>query len=507
MKITLVSLILSASAFFVSSYPIGSDPWAHLEYIKNYLQFNSLTVSGVTQKVGDYYLNYPISHILATTLSLITNLSARISFYMIGITLILSTIFTYLFVKEMCNNSNIALFSLLLINFADCHIHWTDQIIAMSYGLAIYSIIIYLIVKDCSINYSTNISAYNRPTYISLLVLFIAILIWTHTISAFITLITVTCLFIASLINQKILHVKSNENFISFSLVILIIVILLYHWTDPNYSFFDKILIRLINSLSSEASFLDMTSHSNVMGRYEMLLLPFGFLIYTFFGIIGSLFALSKFHYFTTQIKLLFTVLILYIIRYTFPIFGLRNVVPDRWPAFIYVIFVLFITIGFFKIVFSVKHQRHQMVSIFIILFVSSFFMVTNGETNLDSPIYGKEVIERLVWTDSEMSLFIHINELYDNVIVADKNTGSRPFETYLYRNTSKVMSYPLNNQGEINWNRIQNKLIIWRNTSLNRPVSCSLGDMILGHDFEINLNSNFNCIYNTGEAKAFVKS
>lgn len=506
-KIILASVILSASAFFVSSYPIGSDPWAHLEYLKNYLQFNSLTVNGATPQVGKYYLNYPISHLFSTTVSLITNLSERLSFYMIGITLILSTIFTYLFVKEMGNNSNIALFSLLLISFADCHIHWTDQVIAMSFGLAIYSIIIYLIIKCFSIDYSTNISTNNGSTYLSLLLLFIFLLIWTHTISAFITLITIICLYIMFLINRKILNQKSQESSVIFALLICMIVTLLYHWTDPNYAFFDKILIRLINSLSSEASFLDMTSHSNVVESYEMLLLPFGFLIYTFFGIIGSLFTLSKFHYFTTQTKLLFTVVILYLIRYTFPIFGLRNVIPDRWPAFIYVIFVLFITIGFFKIVFSVKHQRYQMASVFIILFVSSFFMVTNGETNIDSPIYGEEGIERLIWTDSEMSLFIHINELYDNVIVADGQTVSRPFETYIHRNKHKLLIYPLNNQGEINWDIIQNNVIIWRNTSLNRPLVCSLGNSLLGHDFEIKLDSDFSCIYNTGEAKAFVKS
>ncbi|MEN6553155.1 MAG: hypothetical protein ABFC34_09765, partial [Methanobacterium sp.] len=175
-KVTLVSLILSASAFFVSSYPIGSDPWAHLEYINNFLKYGSLAVSDSTQKVGGYYLNYPISHLFVVATSLITNLSTRVSFYMISTILILSTIFTYLFVKEISNNSNIALFSLFLLSFADCHIQWTDQVIAMSFGLAIYSIILYLLVKIHSINMPTR----HRPIYLSLLILFIFLIIWTH---------------------------------------------------------------------------------------------------------------------------------------------------------------------------------------------------------------------------------------------------------------------------------------------------------------------------------------
>lgn len=500
-KITLISLILSASAFFISSYPIGSDPWAHIEYINDYLQFNSLTVNGATDRVGEYYLTYPMSHLFATTLSLITNLSARVSFYMIGVTLILSTIFTYLFVKEISNDSNIALFSLLLLSFADCHIQWTFQVIAMSFGLAIYSIIIYLMIKS----YSINISARHRPIYISLLVFFVFFIIWTHTISAFITLVTIFCLFIISLVDQKMFFQKTHEKLGSLALCAVMTVTLISHWMNPNYSFFDAILIGISNSISAEVAFLDMGFHSNIIGRYETLLLTFGFLIYTFFGIIGSLFTLSNFNHSVNKIRLFFTVLILYIIRYIFPIFGLRNIIPERWPSFIYVIFVLFITIGFFKIVFSIKSQKRQIASIFIILFVTSFFMVTDNETNLDSPIYGENVIQRLVWTDSEMSLFTRVNELYDNVIFADKQTNIRPFETYLYRDPHKVKTYPINNQGEINWEVMNKNLIIWRKSSLSRPISCSLGDMLLGYDFEEKLYDNFSCIYNTGEAKAFV--
>jgi len=504
-KVTLVSLILSASAFFVSSYPIGSDPWVHLAYINDFLKFGSLAVSGSTQKVGEYYLNYPVSHLFVVATSLITNLSTRVSFYMISVVLILSTIFTYLFVKEISNNSNIALFSLLLLSFADCHIHWTNQVIAMSFGLAVYSIILYLIVKI----YSANMSTRNRPIYISLLILFIFLIIWTHTISAFIMAITFICLYMLSLVDQKIFSQKTYEKLGNFSLCAIIIVTLTYHWMDQSYSFFNRVIPALIYSLLSEASFLDINIYSNAIGYDKTLLLSFllkfGFLVYTFFGIIGSLFTLSEFNHVSKKIELLITTCILYVISYIFPIFGLRNIVPDRWPAFIYVIFVLFIAIGFFKVIVSIKSQKQRVAFIFIILFATSFFMITDGETNLDSPIYGENAIQRLVWTDSEMSLFTRVNELSNNVIFTDKQTESRPFETYLHRNPNKIKIYPINNQGEINWDLMNKNMIIWRKTSLNRSIEYSLGQILLGRDFEAKLYKNFDCVYNTGEAKAFV--
>jgi hypothetical protein len=500
-KVTLVSLILSASAFFVSSYPVGSDPWVHLEYIDNFLKFGNLAVSDSTQKVGEYYLSYPVSHLFVVATYLITNLSTRVSFYMISIILILSTIFTYLFTKEISNNSNIALFSLFLLSFADCHIRWTDQVIAMSFGLAIYSIILYLLIKIRS----TNMLTHHRPIYSSLLILFIFLIIWTHTISAFVTVITFICLYTMSSIDQKIFSQKTYEKSGILNLCAIVFVTLMYHWMDQNFSFLTKIIPKLTHSIVSEASFLDVNFHSNVIGHNEMLLLTFGFLIYTFFGIIGSLFTLSEFNHLSNKIQLFFVVVILYFIRYVFPIFGLRNIIPDRWPAFIYVIFVLFIAIGFFKMMTSIKSQKQRIATIFIILFATSFFMVTDGDTNLDSPIYGENVIQRLVWTDSEMSLFTRVNELYDNVIFTDQQTASRPFETYLKRDPHKVMVYP-NKRGEIKWSKMSNNLIIWRKTSLNRPLTCSLGDLLLGRNFEVKLDKKFNCIYDTGEAKAFVQ-
>ncbi|WP_162198690.1 hypothetical protein [Methanosarcina sp. 2.H.A.1B.4] len=300
-------------------------------------------------------------------------------------------------------------------------------------------------------------------------------------------------------------NLKVGEKLSSLTLCLVMVVTLIFHWMDQEYSFFDLIVIRLSNSLLAEVEFLDLSISSNIIERYGMLLLTFGFLIYTFFGIIGSFYTISKSHFSPAKISLLFTALILYTIRYIFPIFGLENIIPDRWPAFIYVIFVLFISIGFFITISFIKNPKKQISFIFIILFVASFFMITNNETNLDSPVYGEDVIQRLVWTDSEMALFTHVNESYNNVIVADGQTKGRPFGTYLYRDQHKLAVYPSNAKGEINWNLMNDKLIIWRKTSLTRPLTCSSVDIILGHDFETTLYNNFSCVYNTGEAKAFV--
>ena len=115
-KILFISLILRASAYFISPYPIGSDPWAHARYIENFLSFHHLMV---TPDMKDYYCYYPLAHLLACAANLIGNISIKESMFIIGAVLALSTIFVYLIVGKITNNTNLALLAFrMLANFS-----------------------------------------------------------------------------------------------------------------------------------------------------------------------------------------------------------------------------------------------------------------------------------------------------------------------------------------------------------------------------------------------------
>lgn len=141
-KIVLISLILRGSAYFISSYPIGSDPWEHADLIKDISYFGSLNDIPKTEATL-YYINYPLMHIFASVMGFIGNIDIKESMFLIGTVLTLSTIFVYLITKKITGNINLALFSMLLINFADFHIQWSIEVIAMSFGIAIYTILLY----------------------------------------------------------------------------------------------------------------------------------------------------------------------------------------------------------------------------------------------------------------------------------------------------------------------------------------------------------------------------
>ncbi|MCC4767346.1 hypothetical protein FXW07_12120 [Methanosarcina sp. DH1] len=450
-------------------------------------------------EVNNHYTRFPLSHLLSCIFILIGNVTVKQSWFICGIALLLSTLFIFLIVKKITNNERLALLSMLFINFTDCNLEWGIQIIAMSFGLAIYSIILYLLFEK---------STKNRQIYSCLLVLYAFVIIWSHTISAFISLVVILMFFITPFIYNNIYNEnKYSYSQIPFTLFALFIVLLVYHWMNSGYPFFDMSIEKLVVSLNSEAGFLDNISYSNIVDRPEALFDSIGFLIQLMFGIIGTLYFMSKKHINKYMTLLIFISLALYGVRYGFPILGMRDVIPDRWSAFACISFIPLVTVGFLLIANIFQSKNKQICFILIVLLTSSFFMTSNNVSNIDSPIFSKETAQKDIWTSSEMTLITNINNLYNGLIITDLQTGLRPYRTYLTR--KNVSYYDLNPGNKYKLNNVNDSaVLIWRSSNLNRPVLVNIHGkrtlMLLGVNFQNNLDSEFNCIYDTKGAKAY---
>jgi hypothetical protein len=494
-KILIISLIIRNTAYFISPYPVGSDPWGHGDFINDICRYGSLNVPLTV--TSEYYINYPIMHIYAAISYLIGNLSIKNSMSIVGLIVTISTIFVYLIAKNITKDNTISLLATLLINFADFHIRWSIEVIAMTFGIALYTMTIYIIInKDIK----------NKEIHKLFLVVFVLIVTWTHTISSFISLISLASLYIGSFL-YGLLYQRNTVNaldsfkksFIGYNIIILFGIVLMFHWMDPRYSFFEAVTRGLITALSHEAKFLGITA-LNMEGDLESILNIVGFLTYVSFGVIGSLYCLSKKHANQTNVSLIFTQVVLYFMFFSFPLFRLSNLMPDRWPSFIYVCFVIFVGLGLIQFI-NIIDKKARVLFLLIIIFTSSFFMTTNSSTNRDSPIYGEETAEKLIWTESEMTLFTTINELYDGVIVSDPQTINRPFGTYLKR--EKIREYPVN----LNWDLINDKMFIWREATLTSSVYDRSGHRIfLGKNFMGGLEVKLNRIYDSGDARAYLR-
>lgn len=498
-NILILSFMLRYTGYFISPYPVGSDPWMHTEYIKNFLNYQHIMVTPGIYEVNNFYTRFPMAHLLSCIFILIGNVTVKQSWFICGITLLFSTLFTFLIVKKITNSERLALLSMLFINFTDCNLEWGIQIIAMSFGLAIYSIILYLLFEK---------NDKNKQIFSCLLVLYAFVIIWSHTISAFISLIVIFLFLIMPLVYNKIY----SENYylhskVPFTLISLFIVLLTFHWMDSGYPFFDMSIERLMISLKSEAGFLDAISYSNIIERPEAIFDSIGFLIHLTFGIIGTLYFISKKHANKYMVSLIFISLSLYVVRYGFPILGMRTVIPDRWSAFASISFIPLVTVGFSLLLNMFGSKNKQICFTLIILLISSFFMISNHSSNIDSPIFSKETAQKDLWTSSEMTLITNINNSYNGPIITDLQTGLRPYRTYLTR--KNVSYYDLNPEKKYALNNVNcSAVLIWRSSNLKRPVVVNVhGErtlMLLGVDFQNNLDYDFNCIYDTKGAKAY---
>jgi|GEM_PF-1456365 len=504
-KILLLSLILRWSAYYISPYPIGSDPWAHQEYISYFVDFGQVMVP---PDFIEYYIHYPIAHLCGTCTVLVGSLSPHDAVFLLGVILTLSTVVTFLLVRMLTKNVQLALISMLILNFADVSILWSIQVIAMSFAIAIYAFIIFCILK---ISYELR----NKNRYFVLLIVFLSIIVWTHTISAFITLVSMFALVVGYILygiiyNRSTSSLQSRSVLMLLAPLIFLAIIIIYHWMDPSYPFFEGILRGLLRSLSQEARFLGTasTSVSNGLGRWEELLQPAGFSMYVFFGIIGTLYCLSKKELARKYLPLVVLVSVLFIVCYAFPIFGMQNIVPDRWPAFALVCFALFIGVGFLCVSSLLKKRTSILCIAVTFFFISSLLMITNTYTNHDSPLFGEEVYHKLVWTESEMEMYTHINSTYNGVISADEQTHQRPFKTYL-KNLQSV-SYRIQPNGTLDIKLLSGSLVIWRMDSLSRLVYVidnqqRLGRTLLGDQFREYLNNNYNCVSDAHSARGYL--
>lgn len=493
-KILLTSLILRGSAYYISPYPVGADPWAHAEYIKNFVYFGHLQVLPYPPGTGisDYYIQYPIMHIFGALTDLICHLSVKDSMFIVGVILTLSTIFVYL-IATTAVNTKFALFSLLILNFSDFHIQWSIEIIAMTFGIALYTFLLYIISK-------MNIT--NAIIYKIIFIFLSFLIVWTHTVTTFITLISIVVLAVASTVYPYFYNERKTEiEILSIYFIIILAIFIFLKWFDPSVPFFEGVSTGLQSSVSSGVEVLGRTSpayanEKNIKQIFDII----GILSYIIFGALGCLCYLSQ--KFSNKVNFSYICIIgtLFFFFFSFPLMGMRNIVPYRWPAFIYITLSMFVCIGYAHAARMIRNVPLRNVALLLIIFITSFFMITNFVSNTDSPIYNAETTNELFLRASEVCLLTDIRDYSEKKILTDSTTIRGPLTTYLRDWNCEGIS--ITNTEDIDWDDVNNVLIVWRRSTIIRPPLSA--EAPFGSRFKADLEREGNGIFSTGESKIY---
>lgn len=502
-KILALSLNMKYSIYLLFAGFSMPDSWEHAKMIEDLTEYGFTNVLWLKEQY------FPIMHIDTSIVQILFSIDVKLAMnFAVILPMVISSICIFIFFRELFN-LKVGLYSLLLVNFTDYTILWGSAPQTTSYGLMLFYFSSIVILKV--INNSRNIMFYKL-----LLFVFTIALIFEHPVSSFI-FITILCgLALAHFIYCHLwgAHYKNHL----FSIAVFSVMSLLFYWSIALYissPIFDTLVAMLKSAATEYMGFLNVPETTNEIISelppiLERLVDVLGFSLYIYLFVIAALYLLSPKYCNRIYFSLIFCTGLLLGITFIFPLFGLRNLIPDRWFAFEY--FFISGLAAFVLIKFSslIKHPILSKIFLCVSVIGIVFFMSTSTISNVDNPFWLKESTRSTSFTFQEYTAAQTISGK-TNSIISDYDFH-RVLDIYFGIQDSVYLS-----KEEV-FNR-ENSLIIWRAYTLERPIRVSrvskidlvydkarYTNEILGFEFLNTLNQNQK-VYDNQNAMGFYLS
>lgn len=436
------------------------DYWRHLADNANLTHYGFIEILSAKEPY------YPLMHIQVAISQIITNTPIKdATNFAIIIPLVFSSIFVFLVASKLLDLKT-GLLALLIINITDYHIMWGSAPQTTTYGICLFFVFIYAV-------FQTLAAKDNRKIWFMISTLFIISLILAHAVSSFIALITVMG-FMFGVIIYRVVFVKPEPVMPLFILTILNGIFLLQHWFVALYNpirgttFFDVITSTLIHYVTEYADFLNRPE--SVAG-YTVFLPPLiervadttGITFLIFLSVLGCLFWLSKGFRNRFNFSMIISTVLLMFITFGFPLFGLRNILPSRWFAFMYFFLSIMAACGIIMALSKKSFQENKKAIVFIIIVVLSFFMISNTISNLDSPLWLEESSVSTTYTKQEGVGAETIHRISNTIIIDNR------YQELLPKSNSKTNVIIFQDYDQILSSR--NSVFMWRNYMIDRPI------------------------------------
>lgn len=507
-EILLLSLTIRASAFWVFPTIPGVDSWEHMTIVKSYVTQGRIVqlfqYAGIEEHLN-YYFSMPMMHVNTAITQIMTGVDFKTAMFLgTSLPLLMSTVFVFL-VGQSLVNTKVGMLAMLLVSLSDYHILWSaGNIIAMSFGIALFTIILYLLtVHGSQFKVSGKI----------LTILLLAALIFTHTVSYFIMAVFLAMAAIGSNVHRFLYPHRSQlerEVVTTPTLAQLFVVAMLGHAmyvyvTSEGTSFFQFMVRSYYGSITATAEFI-VTKVSPVISEQGWLgpiLNISGYLLLLLFGVIGCLLWLSWKHHSNIKTSLISALIVMIGLSLSFPLFRIAEIEWARWTVFYYVIVSIPAAMSIVTITNCVKYQTLRNIVLSCLIFGFSFFMITNSVANMDSPVYAPHLNERLAYTEAEVAVR-EIAGVYDGQIITDGRYRAVLVEM-LNREPGSVSSDMLSEREPDG-----NYLIIWREVLNERPAQITARFnkyqlAFLGESYEQKLENSHNLVYSNKDIKIFL--
>jgi len=462
-KIMIVSFNLKYS-LFLGYYGVGSDYWRHLAGNNNLSQYGFIEVLSAKEPY------YPLMHIQVAITDIITHTPIKdATNFGIIIPLVISSVCIFLVARNIIN-AKVGLLAMLVVNITDFHTYWGAAPQTTTYGICLYYFLIFFIFRGATTNM-------NKKTWLALVLLFIPILILAHAVSSFIALISILGLIAGSCVYRTCYDIRAA--ILPPILVLLIYgVVLLQHWFVALYNqmreetFFEVITSTLITYITEHADFLN---RPEAVSGYVAMLPPLfermadttGLALLMFLSAIGCLFWLSKKYRSAFTFPMIVCTVVLLFITFGFPLFGIRNIMPSRWFAFMYFLLSIMAAFALLTMLSKTSKKGLGLMMCFVVLASLTFFMTTSTISNEDSCFWLQETTISTAYTTQEGIGAETLSNVAERVLVDSRyaeiiDNMPHNAERITFSLDRQITSTP-------------DTVFLWRQYMLDRPVSRSI--------------------------------
>jgi hypothetical protein len=250
-----------------------------------------------------------------------------------------------------------------------------------------------------------------------------------------------------------------------------------------NESFFKVTFGPFVDVLLNGGQYASDTlivGHVYVRPFIETVTLQTSYLILPFFAIGGIFFWLSRKD--GIKFAIACTAAALFFLVYVFPFLGIRNLLTDRWMPFLIIILGFLAAAYIIALMDLIHSNKIKLVTLFSIIVIFSFLMVTIPAINKDNPFVAKDKTIRNQYTNNEISAIERIKSLYGGTIIVDPEFitpmvlyGSN--YTLAGHNFYSVVTFASENE-LLAISESSGLLIVLRKSTLNEPVTLTAPEL-----------------------------
>ena len=412
-EIFLLSINIRSSVYFEFPGLYGADTWWHCEFAQRIAQFGYIPS-------GEAYSWLPIMHLEIAITKILSGLNDKSSFFIISIIETFSTIFVFLVGRHLFN-TKIGLLSMLILNISNYHILWGINIIPMTIGASLFAIIAFLILNKSSKH------ELNRIIWSIFSIFFLFVIVITHTVITFITFVALLSIFAAIKIYPFLKTVKTNiirYNEINVTLTIILFfgIFFIQYWMfafpQSGVPFFNGVVLSAKDAITSaDISEVSKVTYAGEIDPKVIFLNELGYDILLALMVIGICTSfknnsLSKF-------AVIISGFVMFALVYLTALGGTNAILPYRWFICIYTLLCTIASLGVFALARLGKSKTKKFTSFFFIIAILTFFMITGGYANSDSPVYSIGS-GRSGYYMSEQKGAGFLSEIYNGTITTD---------------------------------------------------------------------------------------